>query len=141
MPELAIGRGVLGAVMPSASDMAAIRRNRKAVADFAATDRGQSAVLFDGSVIATETFKGTDELIRRAARLKRGRRGGVLVKVMKPGQDMRADIPTIGIGTIKNLAAGKFDGVAVEAGKVITEGDRRALLRLADEKGIFIVGI
>lgn len=140
VPELLIGHGVQGDVMPSSSDIAEVSACWGLAEEFARTDRGQSAIALGGRLVALEDFAGTDALIARASKLKGKRRGGVLLKLLKPGQDARADMPVIGEDTVRNLAAGGFSGVAVEAGKTIIQGDRRRVIGLADRMGIFILG-
>ena len=81
----------------------------------------------------------TDGLLRRCARLRREGPGGVLVKIEKPGQERRADRPTIGPRTIALAAAAGLCGIAVEAGTIILDRDKVAAA--ADRAGLFIVGV
>ena len=91
------------------------------------------------AVIAVEAIEGTDECIRRAGQFcPQG--GFTLVKVAKPQQDMRFDVPTIGIGTIESLLAARGKVLAIEAGKTIVI-DQDQVVRLADEKGLTIVAL
>lgn len=107
----------------------------KAVANL---DIGQTVAVRSKAIVAVEAFEGTDNLIRRAARIGRG--PIVIVKVSKPGQDMRFDIPVIGLNTIKNLIRAKVKCLAFEAGKTLFL-DREESVRLADKKGISIVAV
>jgi DUF1009 family protein len=93
-----------------------------------------------GVVLGVEAIEGTDALIQRASELKRRGGGGVLVKCSKPQQDPRFDLPTLGPDTIKALAVAGFAGVAMEARKGLFI-DREATIRLADEAGLFVVGM
>ncbi len=101
-------------------------------------DIGQSVVVKDRAVIAVEAIEGTDECIRRAGTLCRG---FTLVKVAKPNQDMRFDVPTVGLGTLHRLheAGGKV--LAIEADKTIVVDDREEFCRLADQLKIAVVAV
>ena len=107
----------------------------KAVADL---DIGQTVAVKSKTIIAVEAFEGTDNLIRRAGKIGRGK--VLIVKVSKPKQDMRFDIPVIGLNTIKNLIRAKCSCLAFEAGKTLFI-DRQESIRLADRQGICIVAV
>ncbi len=79
-------------------------------------DVGQAVIVEHGYVLGVEAAEGTDALTERCGKLKREGRGGVLVKIKKPGQEERADLPAIGPMTIEKLHAAGFAGVAIEAG-------------------------
>ena len=104
----------------------------------AALDIGQAVAVKSKAIVAVEAFEGTDQLIRRAGKTGCGRI--VIVKVSKPKQDMRFDIPVIGLNTIKNLVKAKAKCLAFEAGKAIFI-DQEESVRLADKKGIAIVAV
>jgi DUF1009 family protein len=108
------------------------------VADtIAGLDIGQTIVVKTRAVVAVEAMEGTDAAIARAGRL--ADRGTRIVKVAKPGQDMRFDVPVIGRATIAAMAAVGADGLSVDAGKTLmVEGD--AVIQAADEAGIVVVG-
>jgi hypothetical protein len=103
-------------------------------------DVGQGAIVQQGIVLAVEAVEGTDAMIDRAGKLRRKGPGGVLVKVKKPGQEKRVDLPTIGLRTIENAKAAGLRGIAVEAGAALVL-DREAVARAADAAGLFVVGI
>ncbi|TWT46229.1 hypothetical protein RAS1_26780 [Phycisphaerae bacterium RAS1] len=104
----------------------------------AAMDIGQSIAVKEREVIAVEAIEGTDQLIERAGRLcPQG--GWTLVKVAKPNQDMRFDVPTIGPQTIENLHKARAAGLVVEAGKTIIL-QREETLRQAERLRIAVVG-
>ena len=107
----------------------------KAVANL---DIGQTVAVKSKTIVAVEAFEGTDNLIRRAGKI--GQSKVVIVKVSKPKQDMRFDIPVIGLNTIKNLVRAKCSCLAFEAGKTLFI-DRQESIRLADKKGICIVAV
>lgn len=101
-------------------------------------DIGQTVAVKDKAVIAVEAFEGTDNLIRRAGKTAAG--GIVVVKVAKPKQDMRFDIPVVGKRTIANLIRAKAKCLAIESGKTLFIDKDRSLL-LADKKGLSIVAL
>lgn len=101
-------------------------------------DIGQSVAVKNKAIVAIEALEGTDRLIRRAGRIARG--GVTVVKVSKPKQDMRFDVPVVGLNTIKNLAKVKGAALALEAGKTLFI-DREASIRLAQRYGIAIVAV
>ena len=101
-------------------------------------DIGQSIAVKEQEVIAVEAIEGTDQMIKRAAELCRSG-GWCHIKVGKPNQDMRFDVPTIGPDTIENLHRSGAKVLCVEARKTLMV-DRDALLRLADKYGMIVVG-
>ncbi|MFC3676607.1 LpxI family protein [Ferrovibrio xuzhouensis] len=103
-----------------------------------AADRGQAAVAAGGSVVGLEDAAGTDALLARMATLPAAR-GGVLAKCVKPQQDRRVDLPTIGVTTVENAAAAGLAGIAVEAGAALLV-DPVATAAAADRLGLFVVG-
>jgi len=104
----------------------------------AALDIGQTVAVKDKAIIAVEALEGTDNLILRAGRLVRS--GITIVKVAKPKQDMRFDIPVVGLKTVQNLVKAGAKCLAIEADKTFFI-DRQAAIELADRKGLSIVGI
>ena len=137
---LLAAEGVLGARRPDAGEWDDIARGVEVVRAIGAIDVGQAAVVHDGYVLGVEAAEGTDALVDRVAALRRGERGGVLAKLRKPGQDRRADLPTIGIGTIERAAAAGLAGIAVEAGETLVL-DLEAVIDGADAAGLFLVGV
>lgn len=103
-----------------------------------ALEIGQCVVVKRGVVLAVEAVEGTDEAIRRGGALASG--GAVVVKVIKPHQDERLDLPTVGPGTLKTMASVGARVLAVEAGKTLLL-DRDQLLAMAAEAGISILGV
>ena len=102
-------------------------------------DIGQAISVRDRDVIAVEAVEGTDAMIRRSGELCRAR-GWTLLKSARPGHDMRADVPTIGVQTIEGLAKAGAGCVALGVGRVILV-DRPAVLAAADRAGIAVVGV
>ncbi|MDP9146431.1 MAG: UDP-2,3-diacylglucosamine diphosphatase LpxI [Acidobacteriota bacterium] len=102
----------------------------------AAMDVGQTVVIADRACVAVEAMEGTDETITRAARLADGR-PLVVVKVSKPGQDMRFDVPVIGLASIEHMSKCGATALAIDAGRTLLF-DRAKLIALAEEKNIAI---
>jgi UDP-2,3-diacylglucosamine hydrolase len=99
---------------------------------------GQAVACRDREIVAVEAVEGTDQLIARAGSLvKRG--GWTLCKAANPNQDMRFDVPTVGIATIENLAQHKAAALVVETGRVIML-EKEKLLARADQLGIAVIG-
>ena len=132
--------GVLGRVGPDAQALADIERGVVVTRALGAVDVGQGCVVQQGIVLAVEAIEGTDAMLARAATLARLGPGGVLVKLVKPGQDRRADLPTIGPGTMVAAHAAGLRGVAFEAGGTLLT-DRAACIAAADQAGLFLIGI
>jgi DUF1009 family protein len=137
---LLAGEGVMGRCRPDEVALADIDRGAEIARRLGALDVGQGVVVQQGIVLGVEAIEGTDALIARSAAVSREGPGGVLVKVKKPGQERRADLPTIGIATVRAAAAAGLRGIAVEAGNTLLLG-RDAAIEAADAAGIFLVGI
>lgn len=132
--------GVLGAHGPDDQASSDIRRGIAVARAVGALDVGQGAVVQEGIVLAVEAVEGTDAMLARCAALAREGPGGVLVKVAKPGQERRADLPTIGSATVANAAEAGLRGIAYHAGASILVG-REATIAEADRRGLFVVGV
>jgi len=132
------GEGLLFGPKISDRDWEDIRFGEKLVKQTSALDIGQSIVVRRGTVLAVEAFEGTDECIKRGGRLGKGA-DVTLVKVSKPGQDMRFDVPVIGPRTIKSCREGGVRTIAVEAGKTLFL-DLEEIQKRCEEGGISIVG-
>jgi DUF1009 family protein len=105
----------------------------------AGMDIGQTVVIADRACVAVEAMEGTDETIARAARIAGGK-PLVVVKVSKPGQDMRFDVPVVGLPTIEQMKTAGATALAVDAGRTLLF-DREKLIELADATGIAIEAI
>jgi len=103
-----------------------------------ALDIGQTVAVKSKSIVAVEALEGTDNLIRRSGRIARA--GVTVVKAAKPKQDMRFDIPVVGLRTIENLIKIKARCLAFEAGKTLFIDQARSL-ELANKRGLIIVAI
>ena len=140
LTDLLAPAGVLGAVEPDEDAWADIAVAVAAARAIGAMDVGQGAVAQQGVVLGVEAKEGTDELIARCARLRQEGPGGVLAKVKKPDQERRVDLPTIGVNTVEAARKADLSGIAVEAAQSLII-DRPAVIRAADEAGLFVVGV
>ncbi len=140
MREAVAPAGVLTRIQPDAQAMTDVNRGIEVARVLGAADVGQGCVVQQGLVLAVEAIEGTDAMLARAGALKRDGIGGVLVKLLKPGQDRRADLPTIGPQTVRNAAAAGLRGLAFEANATIL-ADREACQAAADAAGLFLLGL
>jgi hypothetical protein len=135
--------GLLSRIGPDAHAMADIHRGIAVARALGSVDVGQSCVVRAGVVIAVEAVEGTDAMLSRCGALLdamvMAKPAGVLVKSLKPGQDRRADLPTIGPETIRHAADAGLSGVAYDAGGTIL-AERETCIARADERGLFLLG-
>lgn len=132
--------GAIAGAVPDETAQADIARGVVVARALGAADVGQAVVVQQGLVLGVEAVEGTDALLARCAALRRDGPGGVLVKLSKPGQESRIDLPAIGVTTVERAAEAGLRGIAVEAGRTIVI-DRPAVARTAAGRGIFVVGI
>ena len=130
--------GLLSKRAPSDIEMNDIAIGFHVAKTTSSIDIGQTVVVKQGTILAVEAFEGTDATILRAGKL--GGPGATLVKVAKPGHDMRFDIPVIGLHTIKSLRKAKLSAVAIEAGKAILL-EREEIIRRMDAMDIAFIAI
>lgn len=138
-PELLVNHGFITRRRPTSQQWEDIRFGWEIAKEMGRLDVGQSIVINDKAVIAVEAVEGTDECIRRAGALCR-RGGFTVVKVSKPQQDMRFDVPTVGVGTLRTMHEAGGRVLAVESEKTIVL-DREEFVSLADKLGIAIVAL
>ncbi|MBB36784.1 MAG: UDP-2,3-diacylglucosamine pyrophosphatase [Hirschia sp.] len=145
LESLLVPQGALTELKPSESNMADIRKAAFIAAEIGQLDIGQGAVCCRGLVLAVEAQEGTDLMLQRCAGLPeelRGRadkRDGVLVKRPKPVQERRIDLPTIGLSTLRGVAAAGLAGIALEASNALIL-DQAELVAEANDLGIWIYG-
>lgn len=138
--------GHLGAHKMEEADREDAEKAMKIAREIGALDIGQATVVCHGVVLAVEAQEGTDGVLKRVATLPIDLRGnsdkpaGVLAKMVKPGQEDRVDLPTIGPKTVKLAAAAGLAGIITEAGQAFVI-DRSEVARLADDAGMFVVGL
>jgi DUF1009 family protein len=126
--------------IPSELDKVDIELGVKVSKQLASLDIGQSVIVEDGYVIGIEAAEGTDNLIKRCANLRKKPHGGVLIKMIKCGQDVRMDIPTVGPETISNLASYGYNGIALQINSVIII-EPELTVAIANKHQIFIAKI
>jgi DUF1009 family protein len=137
LADLMARSGVLSQAQPGESMRSDIAFGYRVADTIAGADIGQTVVVKDRAVVAIEAMEGTDETIARAGRL--GGPATRVVKVAKPGQDMRFDVPVVGVATIAAMTAAGADGLSIDAARtLIVDGD--AFIRAADDAGIVVVG-
>lgn len=132
--------GVLTRITADDAALADIARGVMVVRAIGSVDVGQGCVVQQGVVLAVEAAEGTDAMLARCAALARTGAGGVLVKLVKPGQERRADLPTIGVGTVRAASQAGLRGIAFEAQGVML-ADREATVAAADAAGLFLLGL
>jgi DUF1009 family protein len=138
LQELLAPSGVLTRRPPTADQRDDIIFGWELARQIGRLDIGQCLVVKDRTVLAVEAIEGTDQTIVRGGRL--GGAGAVVIKVCKPSQDTRFDLPSIGIGTIETMVSVKAAVLAVESGRALFF-DRDAAVAMADRAGIAIVGM
>ncbi len=136
-------KGTLGTIAPSVADLKDMQKAANVVEALGPFDVGQGAVVANGLVIAIEAAEGTDAMLRRCEDLFSGDaqrpRAGVLVKRPKPDQELRIDLPTIGLETVRRAGAAGLSGIAVKAGSALII-DLDDVVKLADSLNIFLYG-
>ncbi|MEW6349592.1 MAG: UDP-2,3-diacylglucosamine diphosphatase LpxI [Thermodesulfobacteriota bacterium] len=135
---LMAAHGVMTKRSPTEKQWKDIEFGRSMAQGIGALDIGQTIVVKNSAVIAVEAIEGTDRAIRRAGDL--GVADAVVVKMAKPAQDMRFDVPGVGPSTIESMIAAKACVLAVETGKTMIT-DSRTMIQMADAHKIAVVGI
>lgn len=129
LKNLVVKAGVYTTLQPNDSDKIDIELAIKIAKEIGKLDIGQGAIVQNGVVLGVEALEGTDNLIKRCANLKNSKNyGGVLVKCSKPNQELRMDLPTIGIETLKNMHLSGFKGIVIEAEKTIFLDQKEAIV-------------
>jgi UDP-2,3-diacylglucosamine hydrolase len=138
-PELLVKNGLLTRRAPTPAEQNDVEFGWTLAKEMGRLDVGQSVAVKEKAALAVEAIEGTDRCIERAGLLCRAG-GWVLVKVAKPQQDMRFDVPTIGVTTIENLHRARARVLAIEAGRTILL-DQPEVVALADRYGLSIVAL
>ena len=144
--DLMLTEGVIGSVQITDDHRDDALEACKIAAAIGALDVGQAAVVARGVTLAVEAQEGTDAMLTRLLNLPselRGRpeaRVGVLAKIVKPKQDIRVDLPTLGPETVRHAAEAGLAGIVAEAGGAFII-EREETVRLANEAGLFIAGL
>jgi len=140
LPDILAPMGTFGALSPNDEARADIDVGCRAARTLGSLDIGQAVVVQQGMVLGVEAIEGTDALLARCRDLRREGPGGVLVKLKKPGQEARIDLPTIGATTVRGAHAAGLVGIAIEAGGALVI-DMPELITAADDAGLFIIGV
>lgn len=138
-PELLVKKGIHTRRWPTASELKDVQFGWMMAKEMGRLDVGQSVAVKECATLAIEAIEGTDRCIERAGQLCRSG-GWTLVKVAKPQQDMRFDVPTVGMTTIENLAKAGARVLAVEAGRTILL-DQDQVVAAADRLGLSIIAV
>jgi hypothetical protein len=138
LPELLAQKGTWTRRKPSKSEMADVHFGWEIVKEIGRLDIGQTVVVRDRSVMAVEAIDGTDATIKRGGEL--GRENTVVVKASKPNQDMRFDLPAIGVKTIQIMGDARASVLAVEAERTVVF-DKEEVVALANKHGIVIMAL
>lgn len=137
--DLTVPQKCLTGIQPTEEELFDIKVARDILEKLGQADVGQALVIQQGLVLGVEAIEGTEKLIERVNDYRRQGRKPILVKMSKPQQNLKVDLPTIGIDTVSQCAQADFAGIAVEAGKTqILKRDEA--IALANQKGIFILG-
>lgn len=140
LDDLLAPEGTLSKAIPSRDQWKSIQRGWGIAKTLGLLDVGQAVVVQDDLVLGVEGVEGTDELVSRCGRLKREGMGPVLVKVAKPQQERRADLPTIGLKTIEKLASCGFSGLVIESGCSIIL-DKKGVEKEVNKAGLFMISL
>ena len=136
--NLMVPRGVLGKIQPTEEMLADVEYGYKIAKEMGALDIGQSVVIKNKMIMAIEAIEGTDKCIKRGCKL--GKKGSVVVKVSKPNQDKRFDIPAFGLKTLKTMKKYKAKLIAVEANETIFV-DKQKTIDYANKNNIIVMAV
>lgn len=139
-PDILTPKNILTKKVPNDRQNSDINYGYEVALNIGKLDIGQSVIVQDGEILGLEAAEGTSELIKRCAKLQRGGKGGILIKICKPSQDKRIDLPTIGIHTIEKLSSLGYAGVVLSSGDSIIL-NKEDVVELADKHKMFIKGI
>ena len=131
--------GILGSVSMNKKFAEDVRVGIGAALKLGRLDKGQAVIVKSGKVIMREDRGGTAQLINRAKMLSNSN-NAILIKLKKPGQDTRLDLPTIGIETVKQAFEARLAGIVIQAGATIIV-DRDSMIKEANKSGLFINSI
>ena len=136
--NLMIPSGVLGKVQPTPEQIEDVNYGYWLAKETGKLDVGQSVIIKDKMVMAVEAIEGTDKCIKRGCKI--AKRNSRVIKVAKPSQDKRFDIPAIGLRTLKTMHKYKADLIAVEAGETIIV-DREEVIKYANKHNIVVMAV
>lgn len=138
--SLTIKSNVLTIKKPSKNDLNDVAKGVKVLSDLSKHDIGQAVIIENGLAIGIECVEGTDKLIIRSKDIKKCQRGGVLLKVSKNNQDLRFDMPTIGLQTVVECYNSGLNGIAIEQENCLFLNQEESI-KFANEHDMFIIGV
>jgi DUF1009 family protein len=130
--------GIIGKIKPAKNQISDLELGKEIAREISRLNIGQTVVIKNGTVVAVEAFEGTDKAIIRGGEIGNG--GVTVVKVAKPNQDVRFDLPCIGLRTVESLKQAQAKILAVQAGKTLLL-DKPAVIAAMDAAKIALVGI
>ena len=139
MPEALAPKGVLTKRDPTPEQWLELDYGYTIARSVGELDIGQTVIVKSGAVVALEAIEGTDACIKRAGELTKNK-GAVMVKIAKPNQDMRFDVPAIGVETLNALESAGIELLGIDAGRTLML-DKEAILLAANKRKIIIVGL
>lgn len=137
LQDLLLPEKLLTERAPDESDMRDVCYGFEIAKEMGRLDIGQTIVVRNGMILAVEAIEGTDQCLKRAGQLG-GKKGGVVVKVAKPGQDQRFDIPTVGLRTLKHMKAAGLHMLVTEAHQTLYL-EPEAMAKFADKHNLVIL--
>ena len=140
VPEMMLTEGTYSKTKPTKADLLDIELGIKVSKAMGQLDVGQACVVQENIVLAVEAREGTDAMINRVSELKRKGKAPVFIKVTKPGQDTRVDLPVIGPRTMEFIISNGIKGIAVETGATLFL-EKEKVFKMAEEAKVFIMGI
>lgn len=140
LPSLVAKQQLYGHIAPDEKSMDDIKKAFEVAKEIGRLDIGQACVVSQSTVVAVEAIEGTDNMLKRLLSYKEQSKGGVLLKAAKPNQELRIDMPTIGLKTLYNAKKAGLKGIAIEdSAALIMEPEKVA--ETADELGLFVMGV
>ena len=139
LSDLLAPAGPFGMIKPNSQDLKFIQSGILQAQIIGQQDTGQAIVIQNNTIIGTENKSGTDELIKRCRNTVSDHGKPILIKIKKPDQDRRVDLPTIGVRTVQLAAECGFSGIVVETGQTLVV-DRAKVTKMADQSGLFVIG-
>lgn len=138
--NLQVASGVFGRHSPSKRDEGDIERGIAVLQALGPLDVGQALVVEDGVILSIEGAEGTDAMINRTKALQKTPEGGVLIKIAKPQQSHRVDLPTIGPETARKASQAGFRGIVIEANATLVL-EKQAVIEICNQAGMFFLGV
>lgn len=140
LPDCFFEIGIHTKIKPSAECIKGIRKANKILDTISKFDIGQSIIIQNGSVVGIETTQGTDLLLKQSRKFVNKNNDSVLVKLCKKNQDLRVDLPTIGMKTLQNCKKSNIGGIAFSSGKTIFI-NKSEILKYCNKNKLFLLGI